>query len=173
MALELFGVDSNRGMAFNLTNLRAGGSLLPADIQDLEQKLRSSQQQQQKDRKPRLRAIICHHAFTSTGLISAQPLDQHSKGELIRLAHQYDVAAILTGHTHDFEARDYVDRTGHRTWELRSASTVQMDPQPEPQGFWVHVLECNAGQRRWLAYRYQLNAQKSGFTRWQYPLTVS
>jgi hypothetical protein len=173
MALELFGVDSNRGMGLRPTNLRAGGRLWPADVLDLQMKLHVSEQQQQKDQKPRLRLIVCHHAFTSSALLGAQPLDPHSVADLLTLAHRYDVAAILTGHTHDFEERDYTDATtGHRTWELRSASTAQMDPQPEPQGFWVHLLECIAGRPTWCAYRYQLNAQKSAFVQRPYPVTV-
>jgi hypothetical protein len=173
MALELFGIDSNRGKGLAPTNLRAGGRLLPGDVNDLQQKLHDSQEQQKKDRKPRLRAIVCHHALTSTGHLGAQPLDPQSVASLLQLAHQYDVAAILTGHTHTFEEQDYVDaQTGHRTWELRSASTTQMDPQPDLQGFWVHLLENHAGRPTWRAYRYQLDAYRSGFLQRQYPVIV-
>ena len=58
----------------------------PADALIVERALlHASQQQQLNDKKPRLRAIVCHHAFTSNGGWSgARPLD----GDFFSGAHQ-------------------------------------------------------------------------------------
>jgi 3',5'-cyclic AMP phosphodiesterase CpdA len=155
--LELFTVDSNEGLRNQSHNLWAAGLLSPAELQGLDAKLRASKTEQAKDKMPRMRAILCHHGFDNNGgLLSASPLAPQSVQALVALAHQHDVAAILTGHTHYFEARAYPHpRTGVNTWELRSAATLQMAPQPAPQGFWVHEIEAERQAPTWTAWQFE------------------
>jgi hypothetical protein len=159
MALELFGVDSNEGLRNSKHNLRARGVLSANELKTLDALLYQSVVDEQKDGTPRIRAIVCHHAFTNQGgLLSAGPLDPQSVQDLLKLAHKYAVAAVLTGHTHYFESKDYPDpATGNVVWELRSASTTQMDPQPQPQGFWLHEIQLSGSRIGWNAWKYQWN----------------
>lgn len=170
MCGQLIGVDSNEGLKGHRANLRASGVLSGQELLKLAGLLKQSQSDQLPDRKPRIRAIICHHAFAKgkqkSTLFYARPLRRQSRDDLLKTARPYDVAAVLTGHTHDFEAKDYVDPVnGNVLWELRSASTTQMGPQPEPQGFWVHEIELQSDGPHWKAWKYQLGPQCASFDR--------
>jgi hypothetical protein len=159
--LELFTVDSNEGLRHHSQNQFANGLLSSTELTTLERQLRESKTDQanDKDKRPYVRAIICHHGFTNHGgLMSAGPLDPQSAQALLTIAHRHDVTAILTGHTHYFEARDYPNpnpRDGGTTWELRSAATLQMDPQPRPQGFWVHEIRYATPAPTWTAWQFE------------------
>jgi hypothetical protein len=172
--LELFGIDSNEGLRNKRTNLRARGEFSPPqnaanpldpndprELSQLNKLLRESVDCEKKDAIPRIRAIVCHHAFNKgkqKGLAYARPLEPASLKELLEIAHHHGVAAILTGHTHDFEHKDYQEaRPGGSNvlFELRCASTAQRDPQPEDQGFWVHEITLEDKQPRWNAWKYQ------------------
>jgi hypothetical protein len=172
--LELFGVDSNEGLKNKRTNLRAWGEFSapqdpqnpldandPRELSQLNRLLQESADREDKDEIPRIRAIVCHHAFNKgkqKGLKYARPLRPASLKELLEIAHNHGVAAILTGHTHDFEHKDYKDARPDRSnvlFELRCASTTQRDPQPEDQGFWVHEITLEDKEPRWKAWKYQ------------------
>jgi hypothetical protein len=130
--------------------------------------LDDAEQDQKMDGKPRAAAILCHHALaTNQGPLNAQPLDDPSRKELLKLARRYQVRAVLTGHTHYFVN---FARTGARphVWEIRCGTTLQLSsqmPQPLPQyrqllapGFLVHEFALGAGPDPpvlWKAWRYQ------------------
>lgn len=167
MAVELFGIDSNRGLAMASSNLRAAGSLHYTDLNTLQQHLADSQADETKDGVPYVRAIVCHHAFTANHFWSAQPLDDPSRKSLLDLAWKFGVVAVLTGHTHEFVENPYTNpkNSAEKAWELRCASTTQMNPQPEPQGFYVHAIERPTGGAAptWTAHRYALDASQASF----------
>jgi 3',5'-cyclic AMP phosphodiesterase CpdA len=167
-AVELFGVDSNEGLRNKATNLRAEGELSQEELlgkfvggalvkPGLSQLLQAADAEAANDRKPRVKAVACHHAFGNKGgLLDAWPLSNQSIQDLLTLARQYDVRAVLTGHTHYFL---HWQQAGSPTvWELRCGSTTQKGKQPQPQGFWVHEIDNPVGSSRglgWRAWKYQ------------------
>jgi hypothetical protein len=114
----------------------------------------------------------CHHSFQGCWPISwffgSLELHADSQQALRYLAGRYSVAAILTGHTHDFLADRYdlVDFSPHQLREFRSATTLQAEARPFRQGFYGHQIVLDGGQVSWTAHPYQW--QGSYF----YPLAV-
>jgi hypothetical protein len=98
-----------------------------------------------------------------TNLGRAMPLEPASVGALLQLVRSYTnhfaVRTVLTGHTH-YPKTWALPQPNHpqRVWELRAASTLQLDPQPASQGFWVHEIKLDdRGQPLWNAWLYSWN----------------
>jgi len=150
--LELFGVDSNSGLAGQTANRRAAGEIAPAEFAQLEDALRTSNRRPASRGVTVVRAIICHHAFTKkpqSGILKASPLTAGSVQQLREIAAKYRVPAILTGHTHavNFQREDVpVARCGEKTvtlcpvYEIRCPTTLQGIADALVHGFWVHHL---------------------------------
>jgi hypothetical protein len=178
--LELFGVDSNSGLQNQQTNLRAGGAFSQKELfgsrdgqgnivdKGLEQLLNDADQDQQDDGKPRAAVILCHHALlTNQGPLSAQPLNDWSRQELLKLARKYKVRAILTGHTHYFVNFEWTGGKPH-VWEIRCGTSLQLAsqmPYPLPKfrhmlapGFLVHEFTLATDPQppvSWNVWKYQ------------------
>jgi hypothetical protein len=182
LGLDLFGVDSNVGLKGKSANRSARGKLSDEELKGeydangvlvrdgLEQLLDQSRNEENQDpqHRPRLRGILCHHAFTKGkqhSLFYARPLTAYWRGRLLDTAHPFGVATIFTGHTHDFESKDYVDPlSGNVIYEMRSASAIQMGKQPEPNGFWAHELTLDqSGAAKWEAHKFQLGKKSASF----------
>ncbi|HEX4145610.1 MAG TPA: metallophosphoesterase [Pirellulales bacterium] len=170
--VDLFGVDSNSGLNRARGNFFAAGAISTQELVDLEVLLSQSLADEKNDpqKRPRLRAILCHHSFV--GNAATAGLQRNSVTELIRLAHEYDAAAILTGHMHSAIHDPHVSPKNHLFWELRAAAAVQRGSQPGLQGFWVHELTCEQGQPHWKAWQYETSANFGPFTRLPSPLPI-
>jgi hypothetical protein len=170
--VDLFGVDSNSGLNRARGNFFAAGAVSNQELVALEALLIQSVSDEQNDPKklPRLRAILCHHSFV--GQKATFGLDRNSITELTRLAHDYDAAAILTGHLHSAFPDPHRSPQNHLFWELRAAAAVQRGTQPGRQGFWVHELTCEQGQLHWKAWQYETSANFGPFTRLPSPLPI-
>ena len=108
-----------------------------------------------------VRALVCHHALSREGLLDPWPLDVGSTAENHRARRGYDIGAVLTGHTHAFDDKDWpATLPGGRRGvlkELRCASTLQATRGPGFQGFWAHKITRVAAHAGclWTAYKYQ------------------
>ncbi len=160
--LELFGVDSNSGLAGLPGNAFAEGEISQAEFAALERKLEESQLGEQTDHVPRLRAIVCHHPFEGRGV--TQGLRDYSADRLKEIAFDHGVAAVLSGHLHAGDAIEHRAPQRESVWEIRAASAVQYRPSAL-HGFWVHELTCEQGQPGWRAHRYEADANKGPFRR--------
>ncbi len=161
--LDLFGVDSNSGLAGEGGNFFAEGAISDAQFKVLGAMLKNSRKAETADGIPRLRAIVCHHSFHQVGATAC--LRTPSIDRLTQLAHAYDVAAILTGHMHKV-AHDRYPTNAHQVfWELRAASAVQNGEQKGLHGFSAHELAIEAGRPTWKAHQYELAANKRRFSR--------
>lgn len=170
--LELFGLDSNSGLANETANRMAMGKISDAEFASLEDSLKLSNESATADSVPRLRAIVCHHAFTKkpqNGTWKARPLANDHSERLVNLAAKYRVPVILTGHTHTEAFRPLNVRaqlygeTSFRdchVYEIRSPTTLQGLAQSHVQGFWVHQLFRPSvdGNVIWRPYLYKLAA---------------
>ena len=129
-----------------------------------------------------VRAIVCHHSLSNHGRpvppniprpslwnrslnrvlqhffgMCPDPLDPAAVNALLALAHQYNVRAVLTGHTHYFwEERYPAAPAVPFTWELRSGTALQGPPANAHQEFLVHeiLLRDNAPTPEWRYRRY-------------------
>ena len=146
---ELFGVDSNSGLAGQNANRLAKGMISDGEFASLEDALKTSNNMPQKENVKTVRTIICHHAFWGLGLREARPLKSSHVSQLTTLAARYRVATILTGHTHR-EAFQHLkvpatpfNETQQRNcsvYEIRSPTTLQGLSKAGLHGFWVHHL---------------------------------
>jgi hypothetical protein len=173
ISLELFGVDSNSGLAGQSANRYASGEISDAEFALLEDELRRSNEKPPPDGVKPVRAIICHHALTKKPQDSfwkASPLSPDSVRRLKELAATYRVVAILTGHTHkvcfrklDVMATPLGERQRRRctVYELRSPTTLQGPSSAVLNGFWVHHLFRSADAKViWRPRLYMLAAQQ-------------
>jgi hypothetical protein len=143
LQLDLFGVDSCSGPVDGIANLFASGAISDEQFAGLESHLKHSQREERTDAH-HVRAVVCHHSLTRHSASSwTRALESSSAWRLLRLAGQYNVCALLTGHAHSAKSEPY--QLGPRSvWELRSPTTLQAEPQAGYQGFWMHrILLCN------------------------------
>jgi hypothetical protein len=105
--------------------------------------------------------LLCHHSFQGNWLISwwfgSLELRTTSKNSLLHMAGRYKVAAILTGHSHDYlvDRYDTPSQFAHRLYEFRSPTTLQARAHPFKQGFYGHrILLDDYGRVWWSAYPY-------------------
>jgi predicted phosphodiesterase len=162
--LELLGVDSNSGLEGSpgSRNLRAGGSISDSEIGDLRDELQRSEREVLQDGQVRVRALVCHHAFSSKGIFAARPLADASRRQLETLAEKYRMPVVMTGHTHAFHEEDWrCGTTGWNLKELRCATTLQGPAKIGIQGFWVHQIVYDESSRKcsWRAWKYQFGAK--------------
>jgi 3',5'-cyclic AMP phosphodiesterase CpdA len=161
LELEVYGIDSNSGFEHKKTNFRAKGEFSGHELQILEQLLKESDLHRPPHGTSRVRALVTHHSLTYTGrfpgIIS---LEDSSRDRIVKLAAEYKIGAILTGHTHESNFHKF---TVHVTnppltrdvWELRAATTFQGPSGPNKQGFWCHLIRTDAGGPFWTAWRFQ------------------
>jgi hypothetical protein len=111
-----------------------------------------------------VRAFVVHHPLSlrrHNPFIKA--LYPASVRRLLELADEFDVFAVLDGHTHRFHYASYnVPRGGGRQLhELRSATTFQGPARDRTQGFIAHQLLAEDGHLVWKAWQYKFDG--SGF----------
>jgi hypothetical protein len=159
LELELYGLDSNAGLDPRRRNAKAIGRL---DLSPNGEVNRLVRLLKRSDRRPlgqgtiRARALVMHHSLGFAGGITGFcVLEDASKKRVFEVCEQYRIAAVLTGHTHDFFLKPFPFPSSGDVWELRSASTLQWPAkrQPEP-GFLAHKVWLDAGRARWQAWRY-------------------
>jgi hypothetical protein len=164
LQVELFGVDSNSGLKGKKTNHLAHGKIDSTELLILEQLLNESTKA--KDGTHCVRALVCHHSFWGNFPVSwffgALELAATSKSMLLQYASKYRIAAILTGHTHDFladrhETPALPGESAHRLAELRSATTLQGPARTYVQGFWAHRIWLDEDKNKayWTSWAYQ------------------
>lgn len=170
--LELFGLDSNSGLANERANLLAKGKISDAEFATLEDALTLSNDRETPQEPRCIRAILCHHALTKypqSGIWKANPLLKADGDKLTTLAAKYRVAAILTGHTHTESFRKIPIRVQRYressigewpVYELRSPTTLQGLAQSLIHGFWVHHLFRSDDDKRmvWRPHLYKFAA---------------
>ena len=169
LELDLYGLDSNSG-AWPLPNYLAGGSYSAEHLNTLEDML--VEQMTCPLLHPdgfRVRALVSHHALLSLSVLDragAWPLDGASRERILDIAARYEIAVIMTGHTHRF-----VDLPAERPlpfertiidiptviWELRSATSLKGTPQSAKQGFWLHRIASNHIGATWSSWRFRWN----------------
>ena len=179
--VELYAVDSNSGFratGASRPNLFSGGRISNDQFEQLERLLEASAREQAPSGQTRVRALICHHAFSSVGgFLGAHPLESDSRQEIERLAWNYGISVALTGHTHSFHEQDWplgprVQANGWSLKELRCATTLQGPAKTGVQGFWLHEIVANGDSRgTWTAWKYQLGANR--FAQCPDPVTVA
>jgi hypothetical protein len=166
LALELFALDSNSGMKkkASLTDrLRARGKIDGEEFEALQHKLKTPPKYRDIPTTAKfVRAITVHHPLslnTATPLLDAQPLDTTSRDRLLQMSIQYNLFAILTGHTHRFYFEGFPATPSSRTakvWEMRCASTFQGPAKDAFQGFLVHQLKLeSADEIVWNIWLYR------------------
>ncbi len=163
IALELHGLDSNAGCPQSFSfkqrgqlDFQTGG-----EVDQLENDLKNPAPLP-SGAAHRVRAFVIHHSLNSGG-----GLKRRSKRKLRTLAETHKVAAVLTGHTHDFLAKDHqtLPTNARRLWELRSASAVQGPESrvaPAP-GFLAHHLFVEGAQVRWQSWRFVWDSAAKAF----------
>jgi hypothetical protein len=162
LQVELYGVDSNSGWEAGLVNwnILAWGCFSRRHVVSLEAHLES--QAGTPAAGQTVRAFVCHHALTSGTKHLPLPLDDSSRNVLLHLAAEFSVAAVLTGHTHEFDIVHWLHPfSAQREWvlrELRGASASAGAAKPGRHGFYLHqiTLEDGAGARPvWKVWKYQ------------------
>lgn len=173
-ALELLGIDSNAGLRGKQTNLRASGKLSPRELDRARSLLRTSDA---AHKKLRIRAIVSHHGLSSEleennyrqhfvpEWHNAQQLDGESREELLRLAADCRLSALLTGHMHSPLVWPHAvprKQGAQELWEFRSSTAVQGPPADYVQGFFVHQLvrAADADSITWNIWRYDWFGQR-------------
>jgi muconolactone delta-isomerase len=166
LRLELFGIDSNAGLRQQARNILARGSFEDRDLRQLEVLLGAAGP---SPGVQSVRAIVTHHSlsyqssFPFAGPLRKEEMESASREELLRLAGQGQVAAILTGHVHEFAFQPFTRKRASGTdWvvrELRSASALQgparrNDPLP---GLLAHRIWLGPQGVTWSVYRYMWN----------------
>jgi 3',5'-cyclic AMP phosphodiesterase CpdA len=169
ITLELFGVDSNSGLAEGEANpisrtvkgLGAKGNISANQFERLRNLLKKTDAT--KSRRL-VRAIVCHHSISyKSGIFSLKELDSESRDRLLRLCADYNISAILTGHTHDsghFKL-ETMDGKGKlkQVYELRSANTVGFGSRPginkqDSVGFLTHRISEYENKLHWETWRW-------------------
>jgi len=163
LLLEIYGIDSNSGMALLPRNARARGAFSPDEVTQLEELLRTSD----KESVPagvahRIRILLTHHSPSFTAYnppFNFMELDFASKQALLDLAATYRIITILTGHTHDFGRVPLVGPSGGPPkWtftEFRSAATLcGPASRQSSQGFWVHRISLSSAGPMWHPSRF-------------------
>lgn len=177
LIVELYGLDSCSGFSPIGVggNVRARGLIADEELNKLTRLLAVSASRFPNDRgavERCVRVFVCHHSFQGNWLLGwfAGSLELHNDSQrtLRYLAGRYRVAAILTGHTHDFLADRYdIPPYTHAIREFRSATTLQAPARYFKQGFFGHrILLDGRGRVWWTAFPYQW--QGSYF----YPLAI-
>jgi 3',5'-cyclic AMP phosphodiesterase CpdA len=161
--LELYGVDSNSGWAAGEASTlqrRAAGALAQGRISTTQFSALESKLQAAGPRAANTaRAIVCHHSLVYSGnTLRRGDMDPASRDRLLNLAAEFEVAAILTGHTHDpyafrFHGRD--SRGQYRPChELRAACGVGFKDSPSDEiGFLAHRIGLVGGRLTWDSVR--------------------
>jgi hypothetical protein len=166
LQLEIFGIDSNAGLRQQPVNRFALGRFEDGDLRQLGDMLQAATLSPDVQR---VRAIITHHSlsylsrFPYWGPLRKYEMESESREELLRLAARGHVAAILTGHIHEFAFPPFPKETASGTqWvvrELRSASALQGPARrdnPLP-GFLAHRIWLSRQGVQWSVYRYMWN----------------
>jgi 3',5'-cyclic AMP phosphodiesterase CpdA len=165
LTLELYGIDSSSGLDPLKVSRWAKGSISNHELNRLEDLLKKSAA---RGNGSVVRAVVCHHSvayragFWGGKAWQSGELDGTSRAELLRICGAYRVAAILTGHTHDFHVEKFsttnADGSTSDVYELRCASTLAGGQMPGHNGFWVHRIGIDEhGQRCWRGWRHDWN----------------
>lgn len=170
LSLELYGVDSNSGWALgeaSPSERRAAGALARGRIADwqfdaLEGLLKAAGPRESRT----VRAFSCHHSLAYGGnTLKRAELDQSSKDRLLDLAAEYEVSAVMTGHTHDPVASHFQrgDSKGRfrSCYELRAGCAVGFkDGATDEIGFLAHRVGFIGGKLMWESQRLSWNGTR-------------
>ncbi len=163
LKLELYGIDSNSGLAGKHYSLRAKGKFSTNELTALENELKASDAETQPPGMTRVRAFVTHHSPShpgGMGLLRTLELDPRSRQAILELAAEYRVGAILTGHTHDFFKHPFAVTTpkvSATVMELRSAATFHGPAKAGEQGFLCHLISMGNKGPVWRSWRFQWN----------------
>jgi 3',5'-cyclic AMP phosphodiesterase CpdA len=163
LKLELYGIDSNSGLAGSRYSLRAKGKFSSGELTALKNELEASDAETPEPDVTRVRAFVTHHSLAhpgGMGRLRTLELDPHSRKELLELAADYRVGAVLTGHTHDFFTHPFAvttPKTSATVTELRSAATFHGPAKAGEQGFLCHLIAMSGGKAVWRSWRFQWN----------------
>ncbi len=171
LCLQVFSVDTSSGHAasFSKTNAKQPGHISPEQFEVLSDQLQTAE----PDDARTVRCLLIHHDLApdlgwKRAKASAMnpemprpwPLRRQDRLRLFHLAHEYEIAAILTGHQHIAMGRmrpTAEERAPAGTplvRELRAPSALQGHAQDGLQGFLVHHLHERGtpGKIRWDVY---------------------
>jgi 3',5'-cyclic AMP phosphodiesterase CpdA len=160
ITLDLFGLDTNSGFipAPPSWNVAAWGSISNQQLSDLERLLNTLAPVS----GPTIRALVMHHSLSYFGgavgaFVWMNGILPPSRQRIRRICADYDIAAILSGHTHNILCKQLRARSSknalHSFWELRSKSTL-VGPRGN-NGFLVHEISDQSGGRvSWDTYSY-------------------
>lgn len=167
--LEIFGVDSNSGLAGQWQNWPAIGRIQKEELNELEWRLEESDRTHSPKSVRRVRAILTHHSLSYRGglpkrIFSVCELEEESRDRLLEIAAKYKVAAILTGHIHDAYHHDFpvrIDGEERIVRELRSPSTLQGPASKVNAGFLAHRLWLDQnGALEWTVWHYRWDGSR-------------
>lgn len=170
--VDVFGIDSNSGLKppgrFAVSK-RLAGSLARGSISNDEfAKLENLLQGSAAKSSDVVRIIVCHHSVSyRSGLLGTLELEQTSRDRLLKLAADYGVAGILTGHAHmsHYAMLQTRDSSGNyrRIHELRCSATVGWPMNAkEEAGFLFHRVIRQGTGWNWDIWRYGWDG--SGFS---------
>jgi hypothetical protein len=152
--LCLFAIDSATMFAERRTNFseKAGGGFSRGHRREFETLVATELSKPKSSGcKYRTAAILCHHPFTSDNL--AAPLCPACTAWLTKLACQYNIRMILTGHTHSPFTDSYNVTGSGSVREVRCPTTLQGPPElnesQRSPGFWLHRISVENGRIVW------------------------
>jgi 3',5'-cyclic AMP phosphodiesterase CpdA len=165
LLLEVYGIDSNAGLATKATNLRAQGRYSVAEIRKLGRLLNASHKKPlATGTRRKIRVLVSHHGIYPNSQFkwyqSARPLDAASRRALMILANRRPIKVMLTGHFHEIAHFGHtlaLGSTAHTLNEVRAPSATQGLPAMGKQGFLVHQVRFASPQDstvRWTVYLY-------------------
>lgn len=163
LVVELFGIDSNAGLTN--TNWRARGRFSDSDLNALRVLIAESDKQVLNAKETRVRVIVTHHSPSYLAPLYSRPLhctelDAASRENLLQLCRDFNISAVLTGHTHDFLFKS-LSTDAEGPMELRSASTLQGPARRTPApGFLVHRIRKQTDVTTWAAWRYGFDGSR-------------
>ena len=156
LRLELFGVDSCSGFRDDPGGkVFQKGSIHEDHFKTLRDNLASSKASAESEETTVLRVLICHHSLVGPSWWKPCRMEGTSQRELLSVATEFDVLAVLTGHTHSF--LDVPEDHGGCLHELRCASTLQGKNTKPEHGFYVHQVVWHSdgpNVATWYPHRY-------------------
>lgn len=156
LRLELFGVDSCSGFRDDPGGkMFQKGSIHPEQFEKLREELAASKAKAGDDEAKALRVLVCHHSLVGPSWWKPCRMDGPSHRELLAIADELGVLAVLTGHTHTF--LDLPEDHGGRLHELRCPSTLQGKNARPEHGFYVHQVvwhQDGPNAATWYPHRY-------------------
>ena len=133
LLMEVYGIDSNAGLAAKSTNLRAQGRYSVAEIRKLGRLLNASfKRPMAVGMRRKIRVLVSHHGiYPNTNFKwyqSALPLDSDSQRALMLLANRRQIQVMLTGHFHEVTHFGHISTLGATAHTLNEIRCAIRDP---------------------------------------------